>query len=257
MNKQSSVLLATCLSAAFALPHLASGQIAFDDFESNSLSGGTGWTTANWNHSGNGGHFVDGSSNIDGTHAGALWADAGTSFMSRNFTTIDSGPFTATWSIKGLQNMFEIGVNLTGKKSDFATNIITVKFDSSNTGLRLNDGGSDFTATSDVTYSDGAIYDFTLSGAIGSAEYSWSVEQRGGNSASNSPTWVFSGSAAVTEFSGFQFFWQAPAGPENYGLIDNVAVIPEPATYTLFMAFVILFFLGRRNLPHHKATKSN
>lgn len=218
------------LVASLALAGFVHANWAFDDFESNSFSGGTGWTN-NWTHSGAGGSFVNGGSEIDGTYAGALFTGGGgVSVISRNFTTLDSGEVSASWSIKGLNNMVEIGVNIVGLKSDSATNILTLKFDSSNTGLRMNDGGSDFPATTDVTYSNGNIYDFTFSGEIGSGDYFWSVSQRGGPSASNATAFTYSGGATLSEFSEIQFFWNAPDGGGNDGLIDNVNIVPEPSS---------------------------
>ncbi len=215
-----------------------------DDFESNSLTGGSGWSN-DWTAGGSGG-FVGGNV-ISGNHAGALF---GTSSLVRNFSAITSGTVTATWSIKGLGgsgNFNEIGVNLLGLKSNNQTNIITLKFDDSNTStLFLNDGGSDFTQGT-VGYTDNTIYDFTLSAAIGGDKYSWSVIQRGGGTASGTD-FTFSGSGTtLTNVSGIAFFWSADAGAGNDGFIDNVSIIPEPSSALLGALGALMLLRRRRN----------
>jgi len=230
MNKIIMMRIAVMLTG-LALAGNVFGAWATDDFESNSFSGGSGNWTTDWIHSGAGGSFLNGGSEIDGVFAGALFTGGGgVSVLSRSFETLDSGTVSASWSIKGLNNMFQIGVNLIGSMSNSASNIVTLKFDSSNTGLRMNDGGSDFTATTDVTYSNNAIFDFTFTSTVGSNEYFWSVAQRGGNSASNSLAFTYSGGATLSELNQIVFFWDAPGGAGNDGMIDSVTVIPEPSS---------------------------
>lgn len=240
----SSALLALSCSA---LPMAQAAFILSDDFESNSLSGGTGWST-NWTHSGGGGTFL--SNEIDGSFsAGLFTGGGGTSVLSRSFDPIDSGAFTASWSVKGLASMNSIGVNLRGLKSNDAANIITLKFDNSDGGIRMNDGGSDFTASSAVTYSNGAIYDFSVSMVVGSGAYDWSVTRRDSTEAASANGFTFSGDATLTNFSAIEFFWAAPGGGGNDAFIDNVSVIPEPSSYA------ILFGLGALGLAVLRRTR--
>lgn len=147
----------------------------------------------------------------------------------------------------GSGNFNEIGVNLLGLKSNNQTNIITLKFNDSNTStLFLNDGGSDFTQ-GDVAYTDNTIYDFTLSTTIGGDKYSWSVIQRGGGTASGTD-FTFSGSGTtLTNVSGIAFFWSADAGSGNDGFIDNVSIIPEPSSALLGALGALMLLRRRRN----------
>jgi hypothetical protein len=234
MKPLKSLLLIGALSAAQAFATLAT-----DDFESNTLSGGTGDWTGPWTHAGAGGSFVNGDSPIDGTHAGALFTGgAGTAVLSRSFTpiTTSGADVQVAFTLSGLANGNEIGVNILGLKSNASTTVLTLKFTGSGSGFTLNDGGTDFVAAGGVTYADGADYDITFSGEIGSTDYFWSVSQRGGGSANNGTAFTYSGvGTTLSSVSAIEFFWTAPAGSGNDGLIDSVSVIPEPSAALLFL----------------------
>jgi len=219
----TSIILLTISVTAYA-------QYSTDDFESGTFSEGTGAWTTNWIHSDAGGSFVNTGSEIDGTGTGALYTSGdGISRLTRSFTTQDEdGSIVfASWSLKGLQNASEIGVTLIGSKSDAATNIVTMQFFNSGSNFTLNDGGSNFGVLDPVPYFNDTIYDMTFSSEIGSNSYSWSVSQRG--VVSDSDSFTYSGGATLTDFSGIQFFWDAPSGSGNDGLIDSV-VVPEPSS---------------------------
>lgn len=95
------LLISPALVALFcsALPLAHAEPVLSDDFESNSFSGGTGWST-DWTHSQNGGTFIG--NQIDGSHSGGLFSGDGTSVITRSFAALDSGEVSASWSIKGL-----------------------------------------------------------------------------------------------------------------------------------------------------------
>jgi hypothetical protein len=222
---------------------VASAATVIDDFESNSFSGGTGWTN-NWTTTGSG-SFIAGAQ-IDGSHAGALY---GTSSLSRNFSSITTGTVTANWSIKGIGGtgaFNEIGVNILGLKSNSQSNVITLKFDDDFlTTLRLNDGGVDF-SSGGVGYLDSTIYDFSFTSTIGSSNYSWSVSQRGGGSASGT-NFAYSGfGTTLTHVSGITFFWSADAGAGRDGFLDNVSIVPEPTSAALGLIGSLALLRRRR-----------
>ncbi|MGD7653720.1 MAG: hypothetical protein ACQCXQ_10925 [Verrucomicrobiales bacterium] len=209
---------------------------ASDDFESNTLTGGSGNWTTDWTHGGAGGSFVNSGSEIEGTYSGALYTSGGgVSTLKREFTTLDSsnsGTVGASWSIKGLANMQEIGVNLIGSMSNGDTYILTMKFDVDFTdGLRMDNGGDEFTTATEVDYANGSIFDFTFSSEIGSEQYTWSVASDSGASASQTYHYNYDGAGlSLTSFSAIEFFWEAPNGTGNDGLIDNVSLVPEPSS---------------------------
>ena len=214
-----------------------------DDFESNSFSGGTGWSNS-WTGAQN---FVSGVTRIDGNHSGGLF---GTSSISRNFSAITTGTVTVNWSIRGLGgigNFNEIGLNILGLKSNSQTVVATLKFDDDFLStLRLNDGGSDFSFGT-VGYSDSAIYDFSFSSTVGTSNYSWSVTERGGSTASGID-FTYSGSGTtLTNINGLGFFWSGEAGSGNDGFIDSISVVPEPSA-ALLGGLGALMLLRRRRL---------
>jgi hypothetical protein len=224
--------------AAFAAAD-AFATLATDDFESGTLTGGTGAWTSDWTHAGAGGAFVNTDSRIDGVNAAGVYTlGAGTATLTRSFSAINTpgDPVDIRFTISGLSSSTEIGVNLQGLKSDTSTNILTLKFTGAGTGFTLNDGGTDFVAAPSVTYADGEDYDVRFTSTIGSTDYFWSVSQRGGPSDSNLTAFTYSGAATLSSASAIQFFWTAPDGPGNDGLIDSVSVIPEPSA-----AFLLLF----------------
>jgi hypothetical protein len=213
-----------------------------DNFETANFTGGTGWSNV-WTTTGSGRFNAD---QIDGDSAGGLF---GTTSISRNFTSITTGIVTASWSIKGMGGtgaFNEIGINLLGLKSNSQTNVATIKFVDTNLGtLRLNDGGVDFSSGS-VGYSSDAIYDFTFTSAISSTNYSWTVSQRGGSTASGT-NFTYSGSGTtLTNLSGITFFWSADSGSGRDGFVDNILVVPEPASAVLGLLGTVLLLRRRR-----------
>jgi hypothetical protein len=233
--------------------------VVSDNFETNTTSGGTGWT-GDWTHGGAGDQFINGGSQIDGTYGLALFTGgSGVSTTTRSFANSIDTPgtqFTATWSLKGLANSIEIGLNLLGQKSDSSSNILTLKFTGSG-DITLNDGGNDFTQTG-VSYSNNTIYDFSVTAEVGSNQYSWSVNQRGGGGSASGNNFTFSNSATLTNFSSVQFFWNAPVSSGNDGVLDSVSVqiVPEPSTYALLtglaMAGAVLCRRRRRGTVRAK-----
>jgi hypothetical protein len=221
----------------------ANGATVIDDFESNTFTGGTGWST-DWALAGTGRYIGN---QIDGSYAGGLY---GTSSITRSFSSITTGAVTATWSIKGMGgtgNFNEIGVNLLGQKSNDQTNVLTFKFNDANlTTLRLNDGGVDFSAGS-VGYADNSIYDFTFESEIGSTNYSWSVTRRSDSATASGSNYTYSGSGTtLTNLSGITFFWSAETGSGNDGFVDNITVVPEPASAALGLLGATLLLRRRR-----------
>ena len=213
-----------------------------DDFESNSFSGGTGWST-NWTGSQN---FVSAAPRIDGNHSGGLF---GTTGITRSFDSITTVTVTVSWSVRGLgglANFNEIGLNILGLKSNSQTVVATLKFDDDFLStLRMNDGGSDFSIGS-LGYTESAIYDFTFSSAIGGSNYSWSVQQRGGGAESGTD-FTYSGSGTtLTNVSGVGFFWSGESGSGNDGFIDSVSVVPEPSAALLGGIGALLLLRRRR-----------
>lgn len=221
---------------------LVQGATIIDNFESNSFSGGTGWS-GNWGGSTQ--RFT--ADNIDGNFAAGLFTDgAGQQLIARNFSSITVGTVTASWSVRGTGGFADynrIGFNLKGLMSGGSTNIITLKFEDAFSTLRMNDGNVDFGAGT-VGYTDGAIYDFTFTSSIGSNQYSWTVAQRGGGSSSGT-NFNYSFGRTLTNVSGVEFYWDANGGAGNDGFIDNISVVPEP-TAALLGSLGMLGLLRRR-----------
>jgi hypothetical protein len=185
-------------------------------------------------HGGGGGAFVNSGSVINETYSGALFTGGtGVQTRSRTFTNLDTAgeQLRSGFSLSGVAGSFEIGVNFIGLKSNASTTILTTKFTGVGSGFTLNDGGSDFVAAPSITYDNGAIYDIAFLGEIGSPDYTWAIQRRGGGNANN--TFQYSAGATLSSFSEIQFFWNAPGGSGNDGLIDGVSVIPEPSSLLL------------------------
>lgn len=218
------------------------GATVIDSFESGNFIGGTGWSNT-WSLAGSGSFNSD---QIDGDSAGGLY---GTTSISRNFPSITTGTVTASWSIKGMGGtgaFNEIGVNLLGLKSNSQTNVITIKFTDANlTTLRLNDGGVDFSSGA-VGYSDDTVYDFTFTSVIGSTNYSWTVSQRGGGTASGTDFNYSGVGTTLSNVSGIAFFWSADSGSGRDGFVDNIVVVPEPASAALGLIGTALLLRRRR-----------
>lgn len=214
-----------------------------DNFESNSLTGGSGWS-GGWTTGGSG-SFVNVASQINGVHSGALF---GTSSLARDFTAISTGTVTATWSLKGLPafgNFNELGLTIRGLKSNSATNLLTLKFTDANSGnVTLNSGGSDFNQGT-FGYNGGSIYDFLFTSTVGSTQYSWSVNERNTANTASGINFTYDDGSSLTNVSGLTFFWGANSGGGNDGLIDQVSVIPEPSA-AILGAIGSLILLRRR-----------
>lgn len=228
--KKRPAVIAICMLAA----SLGYAQFSTDSFEDGFPSGGTGdWTSA-WTHSGAGGAFLNTGSVIDGGNsAGLFTAGGGLSYLTRTFTpqTLVGEDVFASWSFRSLQNTFEIGVTLQGEMSNSSSDILTIQFFGPGSTLTMNDGGGNFNPPAPLTYSEGAIYDVTFASEIGSSDYAWSIAQRGGPSTGGNFSYS-AGTLSLTEFSGIQFFWNAPGGAGNDGFIDNV-VVPEPSSIVM------------------------
>lgn len=249
MKKYTLIPIGLILFAplAFAQSH------ASDDFESGTLNGGSGAWTTDWVHSGtSGGSFVNTNSEIAGSNAGALFTDGGgVQTLTRNFTTLDQSgsSVSVSWSMKGLASTEEIGVNVLGLKSDNSTTVLTAKFPGTGTDFTLNDGGSDFSpGSTSFSFQDAVVYDVTLNMEIGSADYTWEVSEAGVATENNigSPFQYSGGGTTLTEVNGLSFFWDAPGGDGNDGLIDSVSVVPEPSAYALIVGALGLSLVSLR-----------
>lgn len=221
--------------------------VASDDFETGTFPNtGSGWSDA-WT-SNNGQQFLTNSEQIDGT---ASLGEFGNTFSSRHLSSaITTGALTVSWSLKSLAALSasgnNIGFQLLGPSD---TVLITFKFQNGTNSLVINDGGSDFSPGGTLSFSAGAIYDFSVSVNPGANnQYSFTATQRGGGTDTGTNFTLSSGTP--TSVNGVRFFANEPAGSGNDAILDNVLVaVPEPSSIALLGGPAILgalFFARRR-----------
>jgi hypothetical protein len=229
-----------CARLAFALmwaamyPLSASAElVASDDFETNTLSKGTGteWSTA-WNTSG--GNYISGASKIDGTYSLGLYGGASASrLVNASITTTAAAvelkfSFRADWDVVNPGFGFsgsEIGVTIRNASSQ---PLFTYKFNQGNSQLRLNDGGGDFSPGTSLTFARNDIYDFTFESAIGSNQYSFQVSRRGNSETASGTNFTYSAGRTTNSIGGINFFVNAPSGSGNDGFLDGVSISAVP-----------------------------
>ncbi|GAA5483696.1 hypothetical protein [Haloferula sargassicola] len=226
--------LVPLLTLAVALP-VGASTIATDDFESNSLSGGSGWS-GSWSTNNS---YLNGSSKVDGSYALGLYGENSTATRDVSPSLTTAGALVSfSWSLRADWDAVasgQIGVNLRESNGD---TLATFKFVSGSSNLLVNDGGGDF-GISQVSFGQGSIFDFTFSSEVGTNTYSFSATKRGTSETFSASNYTFS-SRTNDGIGGIQFFVTAPSGSGNDGFIDSVSVsaVPEP---TSFLAGLTLY----------------
>ena len=203
--------------------------VAADDFESNSTAGGSGWV-GDWTISG--GNYMAGTGLIDGTYSLGLFGQANVASRLVSPTISTSGDLvTIGWSLRAGWDVAgnggsEIGMNILNSSSSV---LLTLKFVAGTTSLTLNDGGNDFARS--ITFSEGSVYDFTFTSAIGASSYSFTVNRDNGAETDAGNNFAYQAGRTTNNIGGLQFFVTAPTGEGNDGFLDSVSVaaVPEPS----------------------------
>ena len=208
--------------------------IAEDNFDSNSTSGGTGWS-APWSIAG--GNYVSDASKIDGTHSLGLYGTAtasrqlSSSIVSAGTTVSMAFSIRAGWDVVTPGGGFtgsEMGVNILDSSSQL---LLTFKFSQSAPQLKLNDGGS-FFEPGGLTFAKDDVYDFHFESDIGSSFYSFTVNRRGNAESASGTNFTYGDPGRSTSsFGGLEFFIKAPGGSGNDGFLDTVSAVPEPSAF--------------------------
>ena len=239
----SLFLAITLASDGFLLGTASAVIVASDDFQggTNQFDGGTGWD-GNWTSTG--GNYLSSDSKIDGTRSVGLYGDfdGGPATFQRLISPTVSTTGTtvsvafsirADWDINAAFSGSQIGVNVLNGSS---APLLTFKFQSDGNSetplnLQLNDGGSDF-ARSGISFATSAIYDFTFTSDIGSGQYSFTADRRGGSQSDSGTNFNYN-NRTTGSIGGLQFFVRAPSGGGNDGFLDSVIVsaVPEPSAF--------------------------
>ena len=230
-----------------------------DNFESYSTdptgqSGGTGdWTTA-WTQGlqNSGGSYLNGDSKIDGTKTYGLYGNGGSSGTSRNrgFTATTS-PFTLTFSFRADYNVtsddgdnsYERRIAFTlrnGNSTDhFLNQRLSFFFAEGNSSFQWYDGADHSTS---LIFSQGAIYDVSVTLDPSTRAYSFTATQRGGGSASSSGNWTLG--ANGESLDSLALLMRGPAGGGNDAFFDSIEAVPEPVNVALAIFGAVLVPVG-------------
>ena len=246
--------LATTLGTFAASQSIALAAIvATDNFETNTTSGGTGWSSA-WSISG--GSYINSGSIIDGQYSLGLFGQGNTATRSIATPVATTGDIvTVSWSLRAGWDVVtdnngditsQLGINLLDQGGN---TLITFKFldGALNGKLQVNDGNADF-AINDITFATNNIYDFTFTSEIGTNTYDFTVNRRGSSESFATPSsYTYQGGRSTGSFEEILFFMTAPSGAGNDGFLDSVsvAVIPEPSA-ALLGGLGMLALLRRR-----------
>ena len=205
-------------------------QAASDNFESGLFpAGGSGWAT-NWTQNST---FLGTNSQIDGTNTLGEFGSGASS--QRTFAPITSGQVIATWSFKSLTALSNGGNEIGFSIMSGNTAVLSFKFVNGNSNLLINDGGTDFNPTQPsggLSFVVGDIYDFTATLNVGSTLYSFTATDRNTGAFVQGVNYgLNAGNSTSPSIDGVRFFASLPSGGGNDAHLDNVTVVPEPATY--------------------------
>ncbi|TWU25818.1 hypothetical protein [Bythopirellula polymerisocia] len=231
-----SLLILTVFTSQAALGDL----VASDDFQSGTTSGGTGWITG-WT---SGSNYNNGQSKIDGTRSLGLFGNTSTSrFVTPSIvttgTTVDiSFSFRADWNVF---SSGQIGVNVLNAAQ---APLLTYKFASGSSDLKLNDGGSDF-SVSGITFAQSAIYDFTFTSDISSNLYSFTVDRRDSSESASGNNYAYTG-RTTGSFGGLVLFANTPNTSGTDAFFDSISITAVPEPSALLLGGMVCSVLGVR-----------
>jgi hypothetical protein len=242
---------AALVTLAAQLPHACwAAVVATDNFESNSTSGGSGWSGP-WSFTA--GNYVNGQSKIDGTYTlGEYGQSVGTRLISPSITTAGttvtlSFSVRADWDVRHSFSGSEIGVNIVNGSSNA---LFTTKFVSGDDNVRVNDGGGDF-GLGTLTFAANDVYDFSFSTVIGSNQYSFTASHRGTGESVSASNFTYSNGRVADSLGGLAFFVNAPGGSGNDGFLDNaqvVSAVPESSAIGVLAALGLAAVIVTRRL---------
>ena len=249
MTTKSLVIVLAAAAAGLSSLN-AQVTVAADDFEgAGILSGGTGFS-GNWAVTGPGGTFANTGSPIGGSQSLGIFSNGGLTTISRSFATPVATIGQELTIDVALQPLYDV-VALSG--SEFGINLIsdagvylTFKFNTGNTSLVANDGGADFTLGG-ITFTEDAVYDFSITTIVGSNAYEYTVDERGSSESSFSASPFTANNPLPNSFTGVEIFMNAPSGAGNDLIVDDFeGVVPEPAAASAVAGLLTLALIARR-----------